>query len=70
MTKDDLLVAAEAAGWKPEKITALIKDLDPNHEGDFNLEEFILILKYIEQKNSSVPQLDQQQSPSQETMSK
>jgi len=47
-----MLVAAECAGWKPEKITALIKDLDPNHEGDFNLEEFILILKYIEQKNT------------------
>lgn len=45
-------MAADACGWKANKITALISDLDPNHEGDFNLEEFILIMKYIEQKNS------------------
>jgi len=28
-----------------------ILDLDPTHVGDFNMEEFILIMKYIEQKN-------------------
>lgn len=48
----DLFVAAEAAGWKPEQVTQLIRDLDPSHEGDFNQEEFILILKYIEQKSA------------------
>ena len=35
----------------------LINDLDPNHSGDLNHEEFILILKYIEQKNAKLPEL-------------
>ena len=28
----------------------LIEDLDPNHEGKIICEEFVLMLKYIEQK--------------------
>ena len=35
-------------------------ELDPNHEGDVNEEEFLLILKYIQQRSKergSLPQL-------------
>jgi len=31
----------------------LIIELDPDHSGTINEEEFMLILKYIEQKNNS-----------------
>ena len=36
----------------------LIKDNDPNHEGEhLNMEEFILIMKYVEQKNIQKPEI-------------
>ena len=40
-------------------------ELDPNHQGDVNEEEFLLILKYIQQKSKergSLPQLPSQMS--------
>ena len=42
----------------------LINELDPNHSGDLNHEEFILILKYIEHKNAKAPELSGSQDPS------
>lgn len=41
----------------------LIRDLDPNHDDKINQEEFILIMKYIEQKNSN-PEAETTQLPS------
>lgn len=40
----------------------LMVELDPNHQGDVNEEEFLLILKYIQQRSKdkgSLPQLPQ-----------
>lgn len=41
-------------------VESLMDELDPNHEGDVNEEEFLLILKYIQQRSKergSLPQL-------------
>ena len=35
-------------------------ELDPNHDGKITHEEFILIMKYIEQKQSSLPPLKEE----------
>jgi hypothetical protein len=51
ITQDDLNLSASAAGWKPDQVQDLIQELDPGHKGEFNMEEFNLIMKYIETKN-------------------
>ena len=41
----------------------LIAELDPLHQGDVSYEEFILIMKYIEQKGiTSMPEMSMKQS--------
>ena len=51
VNQDDLNLSASAAGWRPDQVQGLIQELDPGHKGEFNLEEFNLIMKYIETKN-------------------
>lgn len=51
-------------GWEKEQVQELITDLDPKHDGKITHEEFILILKYIEQKNSQSPSVGKGLSPS------
>ena len=34
-------------------VTDLITEMDPNHDGKITYQEFVLIMKYIEQKNGS-----------------
>lgn len=37
-----------------------ILDLDPNHDGEITEEEFMLVMKYIQQRTSShLPQISQ-----------
>ncbi len=39
---------------------ALLEELDPNHDGDVTEDEFLLILKYIQQRSKqkmTLPQL-------------
>lgn len=52
ITHKELNIAANAAGWNSDRISSLVTELDPEHKGEFNLEELILILKFIEQKNA------------------
>ena len=40
-------------------VSELIMELDPNHDGKITHEEFILIMKYIEQKSQQLPPIDQ-----------
>ena len=42
--------AAKALGWKENQLHQLIEELDPSHSGQITFEEFVLIMKYIEQK--------------------
>jgi Ca2+-binding EF-hand superfamily protein len=42
--------AVKALGWNKNQLYELIQELDPNHNGDITYEEFVLIMKYIEQK--------------------
>jgi len=35
-------------------------ELDPNHDGKITHEEFILIMKYIEQKSQQLPPITDQ----------
>jgi Ca2+-binding EF-hand superfamily protein len=59
--KLDLETASAALGWKDHQgklksmtnilvASDLVMELDPNHDGKITHEEFILIMKYIEQK--------------------
>ena len=48
---DDLYMAAKTMGWQKNKVVDLIHDLDPNHEDIVNAQEFMLMMKYIEQKS-------------------
>ena len=46
-------------------VESLMDELDPNHKSDVNEEEFLLILKYIQQRSkdkSTLPQLPQHSS--------
>jgi Ca2+-binding EF-hand superfamily protein len=47
--------AVKALGWNKNQLYELIQELDPNHYGDITYEEFVLIMKYIEQKQSQFP---------------
>jgi len=63
-------MAAKSAGWNEAKgkcsgqiilvVSELISELDPNHDGSITFEEFILIMKYIEQKQQQLPPIGQQ----------
>lgn len=48
MTETDLYLSTQAAGWNKQQVQQLIHELDPNHKDLYNLEEFCLIMKYIE----------------------
>ena len=50
---DDLHMAAQSIGWSKKQIVDLISDLDPNHEDSVNAQEFMLMMKYIEQKKET-----------------
>ena len=39
-------------------------ELDPNHDGKITEDEFILIMKYIEQKQASLPPIQNNQQKS------
>jgi hypothetical protein len=41
------------------KVDELIYELDPNHSGQITHEEFVLIMKYIEQKQAQLPPIGQ-----------
>lgn len=47
-------LAARAVGWKPHQLNELINELDPQHQGDVTYEEFMLIMRFIEQKQASI----------------
>lgn len=48
VTRKDLYTCAKAmGGWTESEVENLMDELDPNHQGDVNEEEFLLILKYI-----------------------
>jgi hypothetical protein len=50
---EDLYFAAKTMNWSRAKVTEFIHDLDPKHEDAINAQEFMLIMKYIEQKNET-----------------
>lgn len=47
---NDLEWVGRAMGWKQEQVRELIYAMDPNHDGRVSFEEFLLILRHIEQR--------------------
>mgnify|MGYP002631356033 CR=1 FL=1 len=47
---ENLYVVSSAMGWSESQVNDLISQLDPNHSDSFNFQEFILILKFIDEK--------------------
>jgi hypothetical protein len=41
-----------ANGFNAYQIEEIIQELDPDHGDEFNMQEFVLLMKYIDQKNS------------------
>lgn len=44
-------------------VEQLMQELDPNHQGDVNEEEFLLILKFIQQRAKQATNLPQLPPP-------
>lgn len=49
VTKKELFYAAN--GFDTNQIEEIIQELDPEHGDSFNMQEFVLLMKYIDQKN-------------------
>lgn len=63
MSALDLFLVCEAFGWQRKQVEDLIKELDPSHADEYNFQEFILILKYIEKnQDNSLPQIANQRT--------
>ena len=50
-------------------VDELITELDPNHSGQITFEEFVLIMKYIEQKQAQLPPMNTKWTDSQASKS-
>jgi len=52
-------------GWSEQQLDEFILELDPNHDGEITEEEFMLVMKYIQQRTSTqLPQISQSHNTS------